>query len=330
MKIKSTILSLIILVNSTLLIGQITNGLVLNYNFDEDAIDQTSNGNDGTLINLADTSDHSGTSNSALYFNGTDGTIDLPNNGSIKPSLPLTLTANIKIDDLSSVRPIYHSDVYYNNYAGFWINVDVTGQIYVHISADLGSGSTNRRTFATTETLTVGTWQRVTVVINAYNDIQVYIDCALTSGSYSGSGSTTMAYTNNIGNIGQGAANAFTPYPYFFKGSMDEIGLWSRALNGNEITSVCNGALTLDKKEGKKFNLFPNPATSNFTLQLLTENNFNNLTYTLSDISGKVVTNDNISNANSKIEINDLSNGIYLISLFENDKIIGTERLIIE
>jgi hypothetical protein len=111
---------------------------------------------------------------------------------------------------------------------------------------------------------------------------------------------------------------------------MDEVGVWSRALTGNELTSVCNGALTVDEADIKQFSLYPNPASSNFTLQLFNENKLSDLTYVLSDITGKVISSNNVTSVKSQIAIDNLVKGIYLVSVFEQDQIIGTQRLVIE
>ena len=157
--------------------GQLSNGLILKYDFNGTLNDQSGFGNNGIFNGTTFTTGANGLPNNAAYFDGSTSVL-LPNVSSIKPNLPITVSFLVKVDDLSINRPIYHSDVYYNNYAGFWINIATTGQIYSHISAaGSGGGPTNRRTFATNETISIGTWNRITVVINAYNDMDIYINC---------------------------------------------------------------------------------------------------------------------------------------------------------
>ena len=129
------------------------------------------------------------------------------------------------------------------------INIHASGQIGVHIAAGLGgAGASNRRSFVTNQTISLGNWHRVTVVFKAYNDMDVYIDCKKCTGTYSGSGAKSMQYSSHSGRLGEGAPNTVTPNPYYMRGAIDEVTLWNRALSENEITSICNTEVVFEEK----------------------------------------------------------------------------------
>lgn len=323
------ITSLFCIINSVF--SQLSDGLVLYYNFNASVEDQSPLGNDGTDIDLLDTTNHIGNSNEAMYFDGDETYVVLPENESVKPNLPITFTVNLKIDDLSEVASIYHSDYIYNKYAGFWINISTTGQIYAHISnANLDhAGVTNRRSFVTNEIVTVGEWHRLTVVINAFDDMEVYIDCERTTGVYSGTGDTEMVYSTYSGRIGQGAGNSAAPDAYNFNGSMDEIGLWNRALGTSEINSICDGMLNLTEENNLQFDIYPNPATNSATLTFIGESLDKIIYFSISDVAGRVVSNGTILPSDNSININGFSKGIYSVNLFNDNKILGSKQLVI-
>lgn len=75
------------------------------------------------------------------------------------------------------------------------------------------------------------------------------------------------------------------------------------------------------------FKLFPNPATSSITVELPYTGNGK---YYLTDISGKIFKQNNIENNtnNFTINVNDVANGTYLLSLEMNGN-VSTSKVVI-
>ncbi len=74
------------------------------------------------------------------------------------------------------------------------------------------------------------------------------------------------------------------------------------------------------------FRIYPNPAKNAFTI----DNKTNISKVKIVDLSGKEVKESTVSNANNQtIDISDLNEGVYLINLYENNKIVGYKRLIV-
>jgi uncharacterized repeat protein (TIGR01451 family) len=76
------------------------------------------------------------------------------------------------------------------------------------------------------------------------------------------------------------------------------------------------------------FKLFPNPATSTITVDLPYTSNGR---YYLTDISGKVILQNKIDNSNNRfnIDVNDIANGTYLLSIEMNGNVSTAKVMII-
>lgn len=141
--------------------SQITEGLILEYNFINNVVDFSGNNNNGINNNASFIQDRNGNQESAIYFDGTSS-IHLPNNVSLKPELPLTLSLYLRLDNLDGPKPIYHSDLLAYNYGGFFINVNDDGKIMAHIGSNSGNvGRQNRRSFLSDNSISVGNWHHI-------------------------------------------------------------------------------------------------------------------------------------------------------------------------
>lgn len=307
---------------------QINNGLLLNYLMDGDAIDQSGLSNDGNLVNTIPIEDKNGNSNSALSFNGNSGVI-LPLNATLKPNLPITLSFIIKADALNQTQPLFQSDATPFDYAGFFVNLTSSGQIMAHIGGNRGNNtSTNRRSFLSDDRITVGKWHRVLVTINSFDDMRIYIDCYKSSGSYSGSGSNVMFYSGSQGMIGQGPPTPNYPNGYFFEGALDEVSLWNRELTDIEISEVCDGALSITKNiKFASSIIYPNPADAQLTISIPSFTKNEKLEYNITNTSGQIISSNRISSNEFTIPVEQLSNGVYFISIFDEIRKVFTQKI---
>ncbi len=72
--------------------------------------------------------------------------------------------------------------------------------------------------------------------------------------------------------------------------------------------------------------MFPNPVQSLLTIQL----DKSNLSLSIVDMLGKtVLSRDNMSNKNT-INLSQLNNGVYFVSVKENGVVLKTEKLIVK
>lgn len=130
----------------------------------------------------------------------------------------------------------------------------------------------------------------------------------------------------------------------------DSVGTWGVDVYGNLVAlanvrtfgfpfvSMAGGlqllnwdiVLGVEDNYGKviRLNLFPNPASEKFTIELPAHGN-NNYTVEVIDIFGRIVLKSEIKNKKSEIYIDKLQRGIYFIRLAQDSKIISTDKLIV-
>lgn len=95
------------------------------------------------------------------------------------------------------------------------------------------------------------------------------------------------------------------------------------------LNVTCFPTLTEELKSNEtSFNLFPNPFSTETTIKL--DEQYSEVTCLIYAMSGKVVRTNNISNGTIVIEKENLTPGIYFVSLFTKDKFIGNRKLIVE
>ena len=217
-----------------------TNGLVGYYPFTGNANDASGNSNNGTVYGATLTSDRFGNPNSAYLFNGTNSYIDLG----------IDATLNSILGDFS---------------LSYWVETDSTGGTVFASYSNQGSsawriiskiggtatGGSIPFDGATTQFITGGTWQVSTTTSN----LLTYLHW--NNVVFTRSGSTTNIYINGVlkytgivsaGSINNPTAPAATTrigvnFPSsteYYKGSLDDIAIYNRALSQQEVNQVYN------------------------------------------------------------------------------------------
>jgi AAA+ ATPase superfamily predicted ATPase len=105
----------------------------------------------------------------------------------------------------------------------------------------------------------------------------------------------------------------------FFKGKIDEIGIWDRVLSESEILNLYEESLgiTYDRNENF-FITYPNPSSDYLTI--VTANSLNNSFY-LFDYMGKEVLQGRIKDNSTNLNISNLFSGIYTLKIEGYSKI---------
>ncbi len=170
-----------------------------------------------------------------LTMNGSGQYVDLG------PSLrnmtfPITFCIWIKPDN-TATRNVFTSNKSGSatTYHGVWINV-ANDRIVANMGNGTGGFSANSRNSYRVNFSKdfFGEWIHLAVVFRGVNDMKIYVNGILQSGTYSGS---SAAYTNNYNGfawLGQGKADNYS----YFKGSMDEFSLWDKELSQTEIRNL--------------------------------------------------------------------------------------------
>lgn len=203
-----------------------------------EVIDATGNGYDGTATNGTTTSDSTpaiaGTPGTCGYgvFDGSNDYIALPGFPNLTSSF--TIAAWINAHDIGNDQRIFADDQ--NNSGGY--------------AFSLGDGGNGRLRFFsrnispvsldTAAVITTGTWYHVAAVHNASTRTrQIYVNGVLrTSGTYTG----TWGSDNGAASIGgeNNNAGAEATANWRFDGLIDEVHIYTSALNASALTALMN------------------------------------------------------------------------------------------
>ena len=123
-------------------------------------------------------------------------------------------------------------------------------------------------------------------------------------------------------------SNSPIDFSNFYGLEIDTLGnLWVADLNYLHTLLTPNSPAWLGLNENGKtnqFNLFPNPATTSFSITGFSVTSFGEKA-TLKDLSGKIVLEFILNEPNQKVDVSQLRKGIYILQIGES-----TEKIIIE
>lgn len=284
-----------------------TFGLVGWWPFTGNANDLSVNANNGTLVGgTVLTTDRFGSLNSAYAFDGNADYIDCGNAPSVNITGSLTISAWIYASDLSTTRgivtksPLPPVDDAYQLVVGAYVLSDLNflnsdyGYLvptlsWVHVASVFDSVS-----------------QTISLYTNGLLDttINVAFSSIGTSSDNLCLGTHRPAFTTN----------------WSWSGNLDDIGIWNRPLMQSEITSLYLGSNvgTNEKYSKDDFSVFPNPANDLITVKV---NSINiGSTYIITDALGKIVASGKLTAESSSINISELSAGIYLFKVSEQNQ----------
>jgi hypothetical protein len=200
-------------------------GLVGWWRFDEGAgniaIDSSGYGNNGTIYGATWTSGKYG---NALAFDGVSNYVDVPAASTLFPSNAITIEFWVKIAS---------ADINSNAYMGFVGRGSRTNGL--QIFKDWGTGRVSLETpgsgiLTSTTALAPDVWNHVACVIVSSTSATIYINGQLQGSS----GGWLLPTTSMDYSIGRAASGTTNPY---FKGTINEVHIYNRALSAIEISS---------------------------------------------------------------------------------------------
>jgi hypothetical protein len=183
--------------------------------------------------------------NKVLLCNG--GATDYVSLGNIYDDvkLPVTISSWMWVDpSVSTQTPIFASQNKDNIYNGFWFVINPT-----HLFAGYGDGrgennSFFRRDKTAEQSGNFGKWIHVAAVIRGATDMSIYLNGVDIGGEYVGESFFTMKsnFPNAVAEIGSLDTNGAS---YIFKGKMDDLRIWNRALTQQEIVEQMKKKTTI-------------------------------------------------------------------------------------
>ncbi|MFC1691007.1 LamG-like jellyroll fold domain-containing protein [Nanoarchaeota archaeon] len=206
--------------------------------------DYSGSGNNGTLAgHTVWTSD--GYLGGAYYFDGTNDYIDFGNDPdlSFERTDPFSISAWVKIDDVSSVRLIFSKLAGPTAYPGYQFFVHTNGQIYFDLFRDSSTTKYIRVYETSNEGVADGGWHQVTATYDGSSTaagVKIYLDgdaVSTTVGQDTLDGSMLNSVSAYIGTRSDGS--------YDYKGYVDEVNVFNRELSPEQINALYNNRTDL-------------------------------------------------------------------------------------
>lgn len=226
------ILIILFLISNTALAQvDLSLGLKAYYPFSGNANDVSGNNNNPSFNNATLANDRFGTANSAYQFNGINNYMQIPNS----PTLNMTNQISIAL----WVKPMgYYTGLCANNMLVMKGNTDYITDDYFLRFADEVTGCTvpnisqehfyGRGVVAQTPLVQLNQWYSV-VYTNDGTTAKIYVNCILRASGPTTSNSFTNAHDLFFGHMNDPS------YPYWLNGYLDEVRIYNRAINADEV-----------------------------------------------------------------------------------------------
>jgi hypothetical protein len=333
------IFTMALLACSSISFAQGSNGLVGHWSFNGNANDVSGNGLNGTNNGAANTAGYNGIANNAMSFNGTSSHVTIPDN------------ALLDVDSFSICALIKPAGFYTNTCQGngiVWRGHHGDPHLYSlyfsdapYDGGDCTASDTNKLNFCVEAHGTTvqghgpfhdpggyihtGQWY---CVVSTYSDdtIRIYVDGVQVSSSY-----WTNQFAPGTADLHIGAALLSVSYPYYYKGIIDDVRLYSRALNVGDVNVYCDSAklvpTAVESINTNQFSLSPNPANDNITL--VPQSPDRPYSVVILNSVGQVVLSATQHKGTADIDIVGLPTGLYLIKVTQ-DGLTRTSKFVKE
>ncbi len=242
---KHTIILLFLLL-TTISFAQIptyvpSNGLVGWWPFNGNANDESGNGNNGTVNGATLTVDRFGVADKAYSFDGVDDYIQAPNYA-LSGSITFTCWVNMSSYNLNAMGA--NDFIFFSNHSGlnnssrnFLAGYRNFGSEFGHSTYLFDNSANLFGYYPTNQQPSANVWHQFVSVFNNGQSIKMYLDGVE---FYSNSNVPSI---NNLPSLpiffGIGIPTQFN----FLNGSLDDIGIWNRALTECEIKDLYHAQL---------------------------------------------------------------------------------------
>jgi hypothetical protein len=317
-----------------------SNGLVGWWPFSGNANDQSGNANNGIVNGATLTTDRFGVVNSAYSFN--DNYIVIPSSNSLnftKGTISFWLNSN----DTNLMVPIKKNDFNgaSNEQFSFALNYPNLFSLKYNSFCQPGIGwySTGGRI----SSLTNGNWHMVSVSFSS--DIRIYVDGFLIT-SISGPLTNADSCSSDI-QIGR----EWSSFPNYFKGKLDDLGIWNRALTQQEITNLYNGNICFKSitvtdtlvinvnrtsynplAYANTIKVYPNPTNDKITIDNGDLSKMTGYSIKIYNSIGQQLFQSNINQQQFSIDISQWGgNGLYFMELKDNNgNIVEVKKIVLQ
>lgn len=296
-------------------------GLLVDYKFDGDLQDSSTNDYDAMNFGATFTLDRFGNPDGAILFDGIDDYVNFPNIEALKPDLPVSFSFWIRHDSTSpDDRDVFNTSFEEDVNTGVYFNSQVSTGNY---AVNFGDGSSNytgssRRTYVTDKSIDTGKWRYIIITVSENTEMKIYVDCFDNEGAFSGSGGN-LQYSSTPGAIGRHDRSLTDPANYF-KGAIDDFKYWGRELTADNIEELCNTLSIDDIDISQKENnviVYPNPADSIIYISVGEEVNLYNDITIYNSLGQQVY----FSKFKPEVNVRNFAKGVYYLRLSKENSV---------
>jgi hypothetical protein len=124
----------------------------------------------------------------------------------------------------------------------------------------------------------------------------------------------------------------FNNFGDYFLGSVDEIGIWNRALTQAEITTLYTTLSTEQIPANNQIKVYPNPAKEQITIDFGNTSNIIGGNFRIINTLGQEVLNGVLSSQQNIIQLNNVKGqGVYFVKIYDSsNSMLGTKKIIIQ
>jgi hypothetical protein len=325
-----------------------TNGLVGYWPFNGNANDASGNGNNGTVNGATLSTDRFGINSAAYSFNGTSNYIEVQHNSSQLLSNKVSFSLWIFPLDYSTFNnqtraPLGKRRTSTTSGIGFE-TVDGVGSCcgpQFYLNNNTSSGGLD---YESSISLPNNSW---THLVGTYDGVvlKLYQNSVLL-----GTASGTINLSTTIQNLFFGREGSNTPQNYF-KGIIDDIGFWNRALTQQEVTNLYNGNICFETVRvtdtlvinvnrtgynpitySNTIKVYPNPANNKITIDNGDIQKMNGYSIKIINSLGQQVYQGAITQQIVSIDITQWAgNGMYYLQLTDNNgNIVDVKKIVLQ
>jgi hypothetical protein len=292
--------------------------------FNGNANDESGNGNNGTVNGATLTADRFGNINSSYDFNGVNNNIFVPNSGSLSlnGSVSISLWGKLSAQTTGLIIHLRNNS---NSH-------ETSIRSNAPLNYDMGNGISGANVVVQSIVPTDTNWHNLISIYNtSSNQSFFYVDGILQGISNNG-----ITILGNI-HLGFGSAIYQSISNQFFKGKIDDIGIWNRALTQQEITDLYNGNIcyqnitvtdTLLINMGitgynpvtysNIIKIFPNPTNDHLTLNYGNFASLSGYQLKIENSLGQQVFQTNITQQSDYISLTNWGgNGLYFVRIID-------------
>ncbi len=310
--------------------GQLkSQNIVAKYNFSGNVQDTSGNGYDGINHGATLISDRWGNANCAYQFDGIDDYIEVPYWNPFNFGLgDFAISVWVKTTNSTTPGMILQKGSAYSYQAPqYWLRSPDT-----HLNNDLAFLTSNGNPpspYVATDTIDIadGEWHHIVAQRNE-KLLELYFDCHLVS-------INTDVYRDINDTIGLiiGAQHPHTgnsSISNYFVGGIDDIIIFDAALTLADIQSLCSNSISINTSDEIEVSVdvVPNPFSYSTQIHVASDH-FHNGELVLYDLMGQVVYKTQMESESFTLDRGSLAPGLYMLSVFQENKILSTQKVMV-